>query len=354
MKKTWTTLAAVALLAFAEPGTVLGGEQGAGAPPAIEERERLLALSREQGEAAVIELATALEDGRTLVRRTAAHLLARSGETARPTLLAALEHNDSQVRRIAMEAMGREWLLTQHLRQAAGDPDPAVGAWVWAYLAQGGDELEGLLRHAAKPFGDFLAEAEPPQREQALRFLAQLRGGAEPLYQFAADTEEILAEWRVRKDTDAGRQHARAGEYLRQPQWESLGVSLTPEGGLRFSFQKRGRLQFGAWPAALRGIPPGPYVLRFAFRQEFPDPEQATGISLRVALRNGEGLGHYLLRPLPRLAPGESLSQAIYLDPAQGESFRIRFDINMIGPGTFTVEDVAVVPLLQDGHGRNM
>lgn len=350
MKLYWAVAVAV-LLAFAG-GAVLGREVGDHRLAPTEARERLLALFREEGGAAAPELAKALEDGRALVRRTAAHLLARIGEPGRPALEAALEHEDSQVRRIALEAMGRERLLGEFLRQAADDPDPAVGAWVWAYLFRAVPEGEPLSPRAAGQLAGYLAEAPPERRSQALRVLKRWQASAQPLYDFAADgVQERLGEWTARKDTEEGRFHAGVRDILRQPPWEDVAMAWAPEGGLRVEFRSEGRLRLGAWPPELRELPPGPYLIRFGFRQEFPDPENATGISLRVGLTR-EGETEYVsLRPLPRLSPGETLTQTLYLTPntpGGNEPFRIRFDINLSGPGAFMVEDLAVVPLLPD------
>lgn len=91
----------------AEPA---GRPEAAAGLEARARREKLLEAFRLQGPGAAVLLAGALDDRSPLVRRTAAHLLARLGEPALPALEKALENDDFQVRRIALgsvQSLGR-------------------------------------------------------------------------------------------------------------------------------------------------------------------------------------------------------------------------------------------------------
>jgi len=88
------------------------------------------------GAPALPVLREALSDPSPVVRRTAAHVLARLGDPARELLREALEHKDGEVRRIAYAALSPAWVRDERLVAALSDPDPVTRNWLHHYLAR--------------------------------------------------------------------------------------------------------------------------------------------------------------------------------------------------------------------------
>ena len=92
----------------------------------VAERERLIELYRQEGADAVPALVEALDTEQALIRRTAAHLLARLGEPALEGVEKALEHPDFQVRRIAIHGLREMGLLLDYWRRILTDDHPSI------------------------------------------------------------------------------------------------------------------------------------------------------------------------------------------------------------------------------------
>lgn len=91
-----------------------------------EERQKLLALFQSQGSAAVPALTDSLGHESESVRRLAAHLLVRIGESARSGMEAGLEHPDFKLRLIIVDGLARMGLLPEYHARLLLDDHPAI------------------------------------------------------------------------------------------------------------------------------------------------------------------------------------------------------------------------------------
>lgn len=293
------------------------------APPAspLEMRDQLLQMFDHHGAAAAPALAEALEDERPLVRRTAAHLLARLGEPGRDKLQTALAHSDPQMRRIAIEAMGREWILDQYLEETLTDEDPVLQGWAWGYLSREIPQDPAEREQLAGELGRLLMKGTPLQRDQAIRLLAHWEFRSAPLYDLFADgSSEQLRRWNATLGTGAGRPASSVEEYLHDPVWEGVTFQWTATEGLHIQHDLDDRVQLRTLPVELRNLDPGPYKVEFSFRQEFPsDAPDPSGISLRISGSHASGTDHFTLGARSHDFPErETLSDIYYFDPGDG------------------------------------
>lgn len=188
--------ALLALLAFATASTAAGGDLRGMAP--LEQRERLLALFRQDRVQAIPALAEALDAEAPFVRRTAAHLLVRAGRPAAAQLEAALGLDDAEVRTIAIRGLAEMGLLAEYAGALLNDEQPFVRHALRLLLARSPmpeeDARDAFIAQLARMYEG----AQPSEREEAVRFLAAVKSpgphGERLLLAAAADeAEEIRA-----------------------------------------------------------------------------------------------------------------------------------------------------------------
>lgn len=117
--------------------------------------------SAEAGCGNVGAVEAALADDAATVRRTAISALARLDcATAYEAVKHALAHEDAEVRRLAMQGLGRDWIMRHHLAEALSDPDSVVRNWASHHVGEHqlayehGFELNVTLRFDALPDPD--------------------------------------------------------------------------------------------------------------------------------------------------------------------------------------------------------
>lgn len=103
---------------------------------AAHQRAEILLRAEAEGPAALPVLAEALGDSSAMVRRTAAHALARMGEPAHEALHGALLHEDAEVRRIACAGLPPAWARDNRLADALSDPDTVARNWLRMHFAR--------------------------------------------------------------------------------------------------------------------------------------------------------------------------------------------------------------------------
>ena len=146
-------------------------------PNPLEQRERLLEIFRQDPGQAVPALEQALDDEAPFVRRTAAHLLVRVGQTARPKLETALGNDDFEVRIIAIRGLADMGLLAHYAGTMLQDGNYSVRRVVRMLLEDHPiPEGEGLEAFVGK-LREMYREAPEAARLDAVQLLAAL---AEP------------------------------------------------------------------------------------------------------------------------------------------------------------------------------
>lgn len=223
-KLTWMCAVAAALVTGSGVAQAQLKELYA-ADPAVR-RQALVEVAAQRGREALPHLGSALYDEDRIVRRTAARLLLRMGESADDVLKAAMNNIDAQVRRIALLGLRSIDALTMDdLALALEDEEELLRletVRILVAMAPGNERIEVLLRRAA---GDdsFLV------REEALKSIAS--SGRRPTLREqhmdrlieTVDSFKLPAEgWRFRTD-DAS---APSGQW-HQPDYDDSDWAVT-------------------------------------------------------------------------------------------------------------------------------
>lgn len=137
----------------------------------LEERRQLLELVETDPAQAIGPLQDALNSESDLVRRTAAHLLARTGDVE--AIARALENDHPEVRRIAIGALAKHDALADYWNLILLDEESAIQrdvrlVWVEEFPLPEGEDLETLVAEFTQTY----QEAEPPQRRHVIALLA--------------------------------------------------------------------------------------------------------------------------------------------------------------------------------------
>lgn len=179
----------------------------------FEKREQLLEAYAADGAGALPLLTAALDDDSALVRRTAAHLLVRIGESARGGYAKALANEDFQVRRIIIYGLAEQGLINEYWSTLLLDTHPSIRRELQLYFMQKypipeGEELDAVIAGLAAAYAGgneetrlhvveivgSLAPGSPPARKVMLAAISDSHPGIrERAYRVILD--QITPEW---------------------------------------------------------------------------------------------------------------------------------------------------------------